>query len=139
MLRHFAFALIFSTLCFSAAASLAQAPATPFEQLQNASRFAPGGVSIDGHRPEELFALDQVAEGGTAELERLFREASATAGKLYALLGLYTTDRPRYGVLSTRLNPTDRVMTQLGCMRFQMEVRDALQQIEGGHTLFPRP
>ena len=114
----------------------------PFDILKNSNCFRIGGVGVAAQTPPEHIALVKLMDmtDSSQQLENLFYKGSMT-GQLYALLGLYYVDQPKYEKLSPRLKNLSReVETMAGCLVLREKASDIVRQIDNGDfDVFLRP
>ena len=105
-----------------------------YARLRAAERFTDDGIYDDGITPNEVRALRILWQEPSADLAfaRLEREATL-AGRLFALCGLYFSDRDRFDArIEEYRGSTEQVFFQTGCIGFRDQ--PVAELIESSHA-----
>jgi hypothetical protein len=126
--------LVLSALASSAALELSPAARDAFEALKKSERFCDEHVGFAGQTPPEVIALRKLVSEKQAPLR--FKElvdTGSTAGKLYALCGLYFSD---YAEFQRKIKPfrtsKAKVTTLMGCSIGTDSVAEIVELRESG-------
>ena len=89
-----------------------------FEQLEQATRFAPGKVGYEGRNSKETLAFREILNGADAKQKfaKLY-DSENPASRLYGLAGMYFSDKARFDIeVKEAQNDMSAVDTQRGCI-----------------------
>jgi len=106
-----------------------------YQAIRNAGMFKNSAVGYGGITPDEVLEFRCILKRHDARaiFDQLLNETTLS-GKLYALSGLYITDKTYFENIigKYRLNTTD-VMTMYGCVIAPDKFSNVLKEIENGN------